>query len=156
MSNEERILSLEQKLGLTLPSDYRDFIATHRESSNRPPQVVSSNPDYWGVSNIFELGDGASYLQVDENYRLVGDVIPKATVAIADDGAGNLFLLDCRLGSGRVDWWDHEQNLGEDRVEMAASSFTEFLSIFDARPGQLTAAFHPIGHSTPSIQFFAL
>ena len=30
--------------------------------------------------------------------------------------------------TGAVYWWDHEQELGEDRVELVAKSFPEFLA----------------------------
>jgi cell wall assembly regulator SMI1 len=130
MNAEQRIENLEAALGASLPTAYRAFLRSHREEPSRPVQVVSTNPDYWGVGQIFEIGEAESYLQVDGCYELVGDVLPDGMLPVAEDQGGNLYLLDCRMGpsTGAVYWWDHEQELGEDRVELVATSFPEFLA----------------------------
>ena len=130
MDAEQRIEILEASLGASLPVAYRAFLRLHREEPSRPVQVVSTNPDYWDVSSIFEIGDAEDYLQLDHLYALVGDVLPDGMLAVAKDQGGNLYLLDCRTGpsSGSICWWDHEQELGEDRVELVATSFPEFLA----------------------------
>ena len=87
------------------------------------------NPDYWVVSELFELGDGEAWSQLDEVYRLVGDVVPAGMIPIADDGGGNLWLLDCNPSLGGVYWWDHERDLGDEHVEKAADSFGQFTSL---------------------------
>jgi hypothetical protein len=104
MDNEARILRLENAMGHAFPADYRTYIAGHREGSVHSPKVVSSNPDYWAVSTIFELSDGEDFRQLDEVYRLVCDVVPAGMVPVAEDSGGNLWLLDCRWGSGGVYW----------------------------------------------------
>jgi len=131
MNAERRIESLEAALGASLPAAYRAFLLSHREDPSRPVQVVSTNPDYWDVRHILEIGDAKDYLQVDDCYALVGDVLPDGMLAVADDRGGNLYLLDCRAGpsTGAVYWWDHEQELGEDRVALVAKSFPEFLAV---------------------------
>jgi cell wall assembly regulator SMI1 len=131
MNAEQRIENLEAALGVSLPAAYRAFLRSHREEPSRPVQVVSTNPDYWDVSSIFEIGDAESYLQVDNCHALVGDVLPDGMLPVAEDQGGNLYLLDCRTGpsTGAVYWWDHEQELGEDRVELVATSFPEFLAV---------------------------
>ena len=131
MDAEQRIENLEAALGASLPAAYRAFLRSHREEPSRPVQVVSTNPDYWDVSHILEIGDAESYLQVDDCYDLVGDVLPDGMLPVAVDQGGNIYLLDCRTGpsTGAVYWWDHEQELGEDRVELVAKSFPEFLAV---------------------------
>ena len=126
---ENRLAQLEASFGFAFPQEYRTFLAAHNEDPDRPGQVVSSDPDYLGVQTILELGDGPDYLQADETYRNVGDVLPSGMIAVANDGGGNLYLLDCREGAqtGSVYWWGHEQDPGEDRVELVASSFAVFL-----------------------------
>jgi hypothetical protein len=133
MPYDDRLARLERALGKPLPPDYRQFLHGHREDQNRPTMVVGANPDCRDVRTLFELGDGPNTTQLDEIYRLVGDVLPVGTIAIADDIGGNLYLLDY-LGRGGVLWWDHEQDLGEDRVERVADSFTGFLA--DLRPDE--------------------
>jgi hypothetical protein len=53
---------LEAALGASLPVAYRTFLLSHREEPSRPVRVVSTNPDYWDVSCIFEIGDAESHL----------------------------------------------------------------------------------------------
>lgn len=98
MNAEQRIEKLEAALGASLPVTYRAFLRSHREEPSRPVQVVSTNPDYWDVSCIFEIGDAQSYLQVDHCYELVGDVLPDGMLRVSEDQGGNLYLLDCRMG----------------------------------------------------------
>ncbi|EIG56702.1 SMI1/KNR4 family protein [Bradyrhizobium canariense] len=131
MDAERRIESLEAALGASLPVTYLAFLRSHREEPSRPVQVVSTNPDYWDVSCIFEIGDAEDYLQLDGCYELVGDVLPEGMLAVGEDQGGNLYLLDCRMGpsTGAIYWWDHEQEPGEDRVELVATSFPEFLAV---------------------------
>jgi hypothetical protein len=128
MAPEERIARIEAALGAKLPGDYRVFLATHRELQG-PVLVVSSNPEYWGVASIFEIGDGADSLQTDRVHDIVSDVLPAGMIAVAEDCAGNLYLLDCRAGAtpGAVWWWDHEQ--GGAPVERVADSFSRFLGL---------------------------
>jgi hypothetical protein len=130
MDAERRIESLEAAFGASLPVTYLAFLRSHREEPSRPVQVVSTNPDYWDVSCIFEIGDAEDYLQLDGCYELVGDVLPEGMLPVGQDQGGNLYLLDCRTGpsTGAVYWWDHEQEPGEDRVELVATSFPEFLA----------------------------
>jgi len=75
---------------------------------------------------MFELGIGPDSSQLDRVYKIVGDVLPTKAIPIAEDSAGNLFLLDCQ--TGQVAWWDHERELGDDKTEPVAQSFDEFLT----------------------------
>ena len=131
MNAEQRIENLEAALGARLPAAYRAFLRSHREEPSRPVQVVSTNPDYWDVRHMLEIGDAEAYLQLDDCYELVGDVLPDGMLPVAEDQRGNLYLLDCRAGpsTGAVYWWDHEQELGQNRVELVATGFPEFLAI---------------------------
>src|SRR5438309_9757842 len=133
---EKRLARLEDSMGFVLPLDYRSFLSAHDEDPGRPHLVVSSNPDYLGVRHIFELSDGAGYLQVDEVHRLVGDVLPSGMMAVADDHGGNLYLLDRQkdAATGSVYWWSLEQGPGEDRVELVARSFSAFLQSLVPEP----------------------
>lgn len=131
---EKRIAELERTIGQRLPAEYRLFLLTHVEEPDRPLLVVMTNPDHWDVSSLFELGSGANYLQVDNVFNLVADVLPVGLIPIADDNGGNLYLLDARAGEGggRVYWWDHEQDPGESRVQEVANDFGSFLGLLVA------------------------
>jgi hypothetical protein len=131
---EARLVALEQALGHPLPAEYRAFLLTHVEEPERPLQVISTNPDHWDVRSLFEVGRGSKLVQVDEVHRLVGDVLPGGLVPVGEDRGGNLYLLDARphAGRGAVYWWDHEQELGEDRIEKVADSFGSFRELLIA------------------------
>jgi len=126
-----RIEELEARWGVSLPADYRAFLLGHNEPQRRRDEVVTSNPDYWGVANLFELGEGPAYLQLDEVLRLVGDVVPPMTVPVAADEGGNFFMLDCSPNGSRgsVAWWDHEREPGDDSMDLVAPSFTAFRAL---------------------------
>ncbi|MGZ8282638.1 MAG: hypothetical protein ACXWUN_06755, partial [Allosphingosinicella sp.] len=65
MDFDARLQRLQERLGHSLPSEYVNFITRHHSTSEDGPWVVSTNPDFWGVRHVFELGEGASYYQVD-------------------------------------------------------------------------------------------
>lgn len=125
----DRLESMEEKLGAPVPADYATFLQWHR-ATDEPGCYVSSNPEYWGVRSLFELGVGTRDCQLDEVFRLVGDAIPAGTLPIANDWAGNLYLLVCAGPSaGEVVWWDHERYQGDRDVEHVADSFSEFIEL---------------------------
>jgi hypothetical protein len=128
-----RIEEIEARWDVLLPSDYRQFLATHREPDEDRQQVVTSNPEYWGVRHLFELGGGPHYLQMDQVLGRVGDVLPPKSLPSADEG-GNLYLLQCGQGGahGCVVWWDHERDLGDHQTDAVAPSFTSFLALLGA------------------------
>lgn len=119
----ERLQKLEAVWRVRLPPEYRAFLL---ETSEAP---VAVDPGFNAVRDVFELGNGPSYLQLDEVMRLVGDVIPPQAVPVAEDLAGNLYLLDCSdgPGSGRITWWDHERELGDHHTEPVEPSFRSFI-----------------------------
>jgi hypothetical protein len=123
-----RVEQIEKAQGLRLPADYLGFLSSHQEAGKSRDEMVASNPDAWGVRHVFEVGSGAPDIQLDEVVRLVGDVIPLGTLPVAEDEAGNLYLLDCASENqrGKVLWWDHEKITGEN-LEVVAQSFRAFL-----------------------------
>lgn len=124
-----RLSELEQKVGTSLPDDYKAFLAQHI-AVDEAGLYVSSNPDYWGVRSLFELGSGSKDYQADEIYRLVGDVLPSSSLPVADDWAGNFYLLICsEAQAGSVVWWNHERDLNDFSVQEVANSFAAFLGL---------------------------
>lgn len=128
---ESRLAAIEQRLQRTLPGEYADFLASHVATANSPEWVVSTNPDYFGVRSIFELGDGPDYAQADRTYEIVGDVLPPGWFPIADDEGGNFYLIYCGQGStrGNIAWWDHERDPDDMRMLAVAETLKAFLSV---------------------------
>jgi hypothetical protein len=138
MTSTTRLARAARQLGSPLPADYAQFLWGHRQSRRGPDRVVSSNPGRWRVSIIFELADGPAVFQADAVFRQLSDVLPPRTWPIAQDGADNLFLLDCGQGPGRgqVLWWEHERASGDRRTERVAGSLSDFLRLLIRRPGE--------------------
>lgn len=125
----DRLAALEREIGMQVPSEYANCLRYHR-AADEPACFVSSNPEYWGVRSLFELGVGTSDFQLDEVFRLVRDVIPAGTIPIANDWAGNLYLLVCAgASSGAVVWWNHERDVDDEEVDHVADSFSEFTQL---------------------------
>jgi cell wall assembly regulator SMI1 len=124
-----RLAEIETLIGSPVPPDYVRFLRNHREDEPEA-RMVSTNPDDWGVRSVFEMTDGPDYRQVDAVVRIVHDVLPPATLPVAEDEAGNLYLLDCGDGpsKGQVGWWNHERELGDHQIDPVAASFTAFLA----------------------------
>jgi hypothetical protein len=122
-----RLLSLEQKLGTSLPQTYVEFLLKHH-AKDEVGMYVSSNPEHWGVRTLFEIGEGSKNYQLDEVYRLVSDVLPPESLPVAEDWSGNLYLLICGGPlMGHVVWWNHERGQCDLSVESVANSFSAFL-----------------------------
>lgn len=130
-SNASRVENVRSSRGIRLPAEYRDFLASHRECDADRRQIVTSNPDYWGVRHLFELGGGSDALQLDRVLAFVGDVLPPKTLPIGEDEGGNFYLLHCGEGEtyGNVSWWNHERELDDRHVEPVAPSFAAFLAL---------------------------
>ncbi len=59
--------------------------------------------------------------------RLVQQVIPRGSLAIAHDGYGNQVLL--RFSDGSIEWWSHEREPDDHRTETIAPSFESYLEL---------------------------
>lgn len=130
-----RLAEAEKLLGRDLPGSYVEFLASHR-SRDFFDGYLASNPDYWGIRAVFEIGDGSAHDQADQVFRLVGEVIPKLMFPVADDPAGDLYLLDLS-NDARVVLWSHERGESDDSVAEVATSFQEFVGLIRESPGGL-------------------
>ena len=123
----ERLAALQQALGAPLAEEYVRFLTTH--CATHGSWYISAKPDYWGVSVVFELGDGDRDDQVDRVYALVGGALPPRTLPVADY-LGDLYLLACAgANRGAVLYWNHESDSGDHSVEHVADSFGDFLAL---------------------------
>src|SRR5262245_55341352 len=111
------------------PKEFAQFFGKEMRLSK-----VEYAPRRRGVSfgtfrTFLRLDDGKSYLQLDDMFQRVHDALPPYTLPFARDHAGDFF---CIVGKGdrhgRIVWWDHEREVGDNRVEDVADSFEHFLS----------------------------
>jgi len=104
---EKALQQVEREAAGVLPDHYRNWLRKHRRRSSQDRRTP------------FDLDE------LLQTQRLVQDVLPAGTLAVGDDGYGNLMLL--RFSNGAIEWWDHEREFGDDRTEFVASSFEAFL-----------------------------
>jgi hypothetical protein len=105
---------IERLSGGQLPVEYRQWLSMY--------QPMSTNSEH----RPFDLN------QLLEVQRLVQDVIPPGTVAIGDDGYGNLVLL--RFADGSIEFWDHERELNDFATETICPSFAAYLEFLTISP----------------------
>lgn len=106
---DDAIAQIERASEGTLTADYREWLRQHRPGPSDHRQTP------FGVAELIET------------QRLVQDVIPRGTLAIGDDGYGNLVLL--RFADGSIEWWNHEREPGDFATETIRSSFAEYLDL---------------------------
>lgn len=106
---EDAVAQVERTAGGTLPSEYREWLRRHTPGPGDHRQTP------------FDL------TELLETQRLVQDAIPPGTLAIGDDGYGNLVLL--RFSDGSIEWWWHERSLENHETETIRPSFAEFLHL---------------------------
>lgn len=123
----ERIKFVEALLGADLPADLRSFL----KSRSSPPgdlSFLSSCGRELTVRDFFRLDHGADYLQLDSTFERVHDALPKGMLPFARDMAGNFYcIVVTGAQAGRIVWWNHEREFGDNRVEDVAPSFREFM-----------------------------
>jgi hypothetical protein len=68
-------------------------------------------------------------------YDLVGDVLPPGALPVAADWADNFYcLMLSGPARGTIVYWDHEREVGDDRVVPVSGSISEFYSRLSPRP----------------------
>ena len=99
--------AVEQQFGLTLPSDYRAFIAAHNggRPKQNPVRVPGLDSDVL-VDFIFGLGCDRKLDLLSWTREYAGEM-PPGVLIFAPDPGGTLFLLDCGRPGG-VYFWDHQ------------------------------------------------
>jgi hypothetical protein len=123
------INSLESRLKVNLPQNYREFLLTYNAAepvSNqfRRGEISTS------VMTFFGLSDNRS-LDLEAAQLVYAGRLPEHVLAIAATDGGNLICLDLKNGS--VFLWDHEREAGDgeepgfENMDLLALSFTEFL-----------------------------
>jgi hypothetical protein len=130
---EEALAEFEQLVGM-LPNDYRNFLAEGDGARLKQFNTIVGS-EFGGVREVFALADtDGSYRKLPGVLKTYQHRIPAGFVPIADDQAGNLYLLGIAPPhAGQVFFWDHEAEADEgeeptfDNVYRVAISFKEFI-----------------------------
>jgi hypothetical protein len=106
---EAAVAQVERASGGVLPPEYREWLRQHK----RGPSDHRQTP--------FDLDE------LLKTQRIVQRVIPLGTLAIGDDGYGNLVLL--RFSDGSIEWHRHERLPDDPETETIRPSFTAFVEL---------------------------
>lgn len=135
--SEEEVREVEQDLEVSLPDDYREFVANHDGVRPQLNIFPISNTNESGVNEFIPLHRIRKECTFIEN--LGDDRIP-----IAWAEGGNYVCLDVSKGGG-VFFWDHEEPERDAKLADSFSRFMELLAPFDPnsvelKPGQVKSA----------------
>ena len=129
------IQSFENELGLTLPSEYRDFLGRCNGGyvggsiwfAEEVGEVVNSKV---GIQHVGGLRRDEDFsLRANRKvYQLDTHRIPDEWLWVMDDVFGNAICLGM-VGAvrGKVSFWNHDAATGTSNVELLAHSFRLFL-----------------------------
>lgn len=109
-SSIDIIESVEHRLQITLPEDYKQFVLKY--DGGYP------NPNHFKVDGKVEIFN--NLISLDENeynniYEILEDLqdrIGDQLIPFAEDGFGNLLCFDY-LANKNIVFWDHEKNYGD-------------------------------------------
>ncbi|HLP84541.1 MAG TPA: SMI1/KNR4 family protein [Phycisphaerales bacterium] len=138
-TSEAEVIAFEQRIGATLPADYRAFLVTHNGGKPTTPYFsypgADGKPDPTWVTRFGELGLSASDLNSIE-YRpdYYDDDLPKDTVVIAHAASNDVVLLYVRGERAGQVWYKcfgmcAEEGVPEEQLYFVANSFDAFISM---------------------------
>jgi cell wall assembly regulator SMI1 len=118
--------ALEHRLGVTIPVEYRDFLLAHNGGVPTHSVFDVSGEGEDSINQFFVVGSG-SHTDLERAVRIYAGRLPPGAIPIAEDGLGNLVLLQASgARRGLVLFWDHERE-ADNPTEVLASSLSEFL-----------------------------
>ena len=139
----EHVLSraeIEQQLGHTLPSALKDLLPSDGAPASFEEdvriKVIERNPitdkdERQRVSLVFGMTSGKNGIVT--NYNAYQGRFARRSTPFAEDGMGNLFVIDAV--SGQVKFWHHECSEGEaspTALTLVAKDFEAFVSGLEA------------------------
>ena len=133
--SQESLAQFEQAHGLTLPSDYREFLLEFNGGTPSPSSFwISAPADASGIQQFYGLHDGPSWLSIRTYVENPTIGVPTGMLPIGDDGVGDWICIGIS-GSrdGRIYFVDHEVHPFDDPESMEgitqlADSFKSFLA----------------------------
>ena len=124
----EDLIKLEQKIGCTLPQDYRNFLIHH--NGGEPEYQVLTIPDCHDETLVDRfLGIGRTHDDIQEWRDELSDDLGDAFLAIGLDSGGNALLMD--LLDRTIYYWDSARYLNcssdDENAFWIADSFSDLL-----------------------------
>jgi cell wall assembly regulator SMI1 len=135
------VLSLEHKLGLSLPVEYKNFLLRHNGGRPTPrafPIVGLELNPFGTIQVFFGIDDPIECCNIDWNYKEHNGRIPPNLLPIAcDDGSDLVCLALAGADAGAVFFWDgydESDDLGYSNLYLLADSFDEFIKAIQELP----------------------
>lgn len=108
--SKEEIEKIEFHIGSLLPAEFKDFLMQYHAFALDDENGAPFSFEIKGFGNtvvnyFFGVNQKNSY-DILENYEALKDRVPDGCLPIADDPAGNIFLI--YLPEKTIYFWDHE------------------------------------------------
>jgi cell wall assembly regulator SMI1 len=138
----EGLNSIEKKLGIVLPDEYRSFLLKHNGGRPRPKCVFHfKNENGKSCDSMVDWflaiydGEHDNFETYYKLYKAREARLPKELIPIAHDPGGNLICIAVSgEKKGSVFFWDHEKEADEHEpadyrnVYLITNSFNEFIA----------------------------
>lgn len=127
--SQEQVREVERDLGVSLPDDYREFVANH--DGVRPPLNIFPIAD----ANESGVNEFIPLRRVRKECTFIED-LSDDRIPIAWAEGGNYVCLDVSKKGG-VFFWDHEEPDKDAKLANSFSHFIELLAPFDPNSVEL-------------------
>lgn len=134
--NLKDVENFEAETGLIFPESYREFLLIH--NGGIPDNSRISIPGHKAriIQSFYALTNPAKIYTIRYLVETYKDRIPKEMLPIANDPAGNLFLINAGSGRdyGKIYFWNHEQESDAEtqpyyeNIYFVSDSFSDFLN----------------------------
>ena len=132
--DDERLVTLENMLGVTLPQDYRDYLLEYNGRGFEKNTFEVFEGEYSIVHHVYRISNDNDYFDLMNSYKngkSIDHEEGRKFLIIADDNVGNDIILSLAADSfGEIYFYDND-TIGTKFIKLA-QSFSEFCSsLFD-------------------------
>lgn len=132
--DNERLVTLENMLGLTLPQDYRDYLLEYNGRGFEKNTFEVFEGEYSIVHHVYRISNDNDYFDLINSYKRgknINHEKGRKLLIIADDNVGNDIILSLAADSfGEIYFYDNDTI--STKCTKLAQSFSEFCSsLFD-------------------------
>lgn len=132
--DNERLVTLENMLGVTLPQDYRDYLLEYNGRGFEKNTFEVFEGEYSIVHHVYRISNDNDYFDLINSYKRGKNIDHekgRKFLIIADDNVGNYIILSLAADSfGEIYFYDNDTI--STKCTKLAQSFSEFCSsLFD-------------------------
>lgn len=132
--DNERLVTLENMLGVTLPQDYRDYLLEYNGRGFEKNTFELFEGEYSIVHHVYRISNDNDYFDLINSYKRGKNIDHekgRKFLIIADDNVGNYIILSLAADSfGETYFYDNDTI--STKCTKLAQSFSEFCSsLFD-------------------------